>query len=118
MSFIAGLRTRRAVKIRRGLTIPVLLLIVWEVSSRTGLVDARFLPPLEDVFLTAKRELIDNDLIGELGVSLFRNVAGFIIGSAIGIVFATLLAVSRTADALITPTFNSLKQISYWPGFR
>ena len=48
--------------------IPVLLLVVWEVSSRTGLVDPRFLPSLEDVFLTAKRELIDNDLIGELGV--------------------------------------------------
>lgn len=112
MSLLAMLRTRRAVKIRRGLTIPVLLLVVWEISSRTGLVDARFLPSLEDVFLTAKRELIDNDLIGELGVSLFRNVAGFITGSVIGIAFATLLALSRPADALITPTFNSLKQIS------
>lgn len=112
MSFIANFQTRRGVKIRRGLTIPVLLLVVWEVSSRTGLVDSRFLPSLEDVFLTAKRELIDNDLIGELGVSLFRNVAGFLIGSAIGIAFATMLALSRVADALVTPTFNSLKQIS------
>ncbi|HMF66909.1 MAG TPA: ABC transporter permease [Phyllobacterium sp.] len=112
MSLIATLQTRRAVKIRRGLTIPVLLLVVWEVSSRSGLVDARFLPSLEDVFLTAKRELIDNDLVGELGVSLFRNVAGFLIGSVIGIAFATLLALSRPADAVITPTFNGLKQIS------
>lgn len=112
MGLPAVLRSRQAVRVRRGLTIPVLLLIVWEVLSRTGLVDERFLPSLEDVFLTAKHQLIDNDLIGELGVSLFRNVAGFLIGSFIGIVFATLLAVSRTADALITPTFNGLKQIS------
>ena len=112
MSLAATLQTRRAVKIRRGLTLPVLLLVLWEVSSRTGLVDARFLPSLEDVFLTAKRELIDNNLFGELGFSLFRNIAGFFIGSVIGILFATLLALSRTADALITPTFNGLKQIS------
>lgn len=108
----AALQSRRAIKIRRGLTIPLLLLIAWEVSSRTGLVDPRFLPSLEDVFLTAKRELIDNDLIGELGVSLFRNIAGFLIGSIIGVIFATLLAVSRIADALVTPSFNGLKQIS------
>ncbi|MGH6861245.1 MAG: ABC transporter permease, partial [Phyllobacterium sp.] len=112
MMSIKVLQTRKAVKIRRGLTIPLLLLVVWEVSSRTGLVDPRFLPSLEEVFLTAKRELFDNDLIGELGVSLFRNVAGFLIGSLIGVAFATLLALSRSADALIRPTFNGLKQIS------
>ena len=112
MSVPASFRTRRLVKIRRGLTLPVVLLVLWEVSSRGGLVDARFLPSLEEVYFTAKRELIDNNLIGELGFSLFRNVVGFFIGSGIGILFATLLALSRTADALITPTFNGLKQIS------
>ena len=104
--------SERVLKIRRGLTLPILLLILWEGSSRSGLVDPRFLPALEDVFLTAKRELIDNNLIGELGFSLFRNTAGFLLGSALGVLFATLLALSRVADALITPTFNGLKQIS------
>ncbi|MRG57693.1 ABC transporter permease subunit [Phyllobacterium sp. SYP-B3895] len=104
--------SERVLKIRRGLTLPILLLILWEGSSRSGLVDPRFLPSLEDVFLTAKRELIDNNLFGELGFSLFRNIAGFLLGSALGVLFATLLALSRVADALITPTFNGLKQIS------
>lgn len=104
--------SERVLKIRRGLTLPILLLILWEGSSRSGIVDSRFLPSLEDVFLTAKRELIDNNLFGELGFSLFRNIAGFLVGSAFGVLFATLLALSRVADALITPTFNGLKQIS------
>ncbi|WP_027232247.1 ABC transporter permease [Phyllobacterium sp. UNC302MFCol5.2] len=104
--------SERVLKIRRGLTLPILLLILWEGSSRSGIVDSRFLPSLEDVFLTAKRELIDNNLFGELGFSLFRNIAGFLLGSALGVLFATLLALSRVADALITPTFNGLKQIS------
>jgi sulfonate transport system permease protein len=102
----------RVIRFRRGITLPILLLILWEVCSRTGLADPRFLPSLEDVALTAKRELLDNDLIGELGFSLMRNIAGFLIGCVLGVVFATILALSRTADRLITPTFNGLKQIS------
>ena len=44
--------TSNFVRIRRGLTLPLLLLIAWEASSRFGLVDIRFLPPIEDVILT------------------------------------------------------------------
>lgn len=102
----------RFVRFRCGITLPILLLVAWEVSSRTGLVDARFLPSLEDVFATGKRELIDNDLIGELGFSLMRNIAGFLIGCVLGVAFASLLALSRIADRLVMPTFNGLKQIS------
>jgi sulfonate transport system permease protein len=102
----------RFVRFRRGITLPILLLVAWEVSSRTGLVDARFLPSLEDVLATGKRELIDNDLIGELGFSLMRNIAGFLIGCVLGVAFASLLALSRIADRLVMPTFNGLKQIS------
>lgn len=105
-------RASRFVRFRRGITLPILLLVAWEVSSRTGLVDARFLPSLEDVVATGKRELIDNDLIGELGFSLMRNLAGFLIGCVLGVAFASLLALSRIADRLVMPTFNGLKQIS------
>ena len=105
-------RASRLVRFRRGITLPILLLVAWEVSSRTGLVDARFLPSLEDVVGTAKRELIDNDLVGELGFSLMRNIAGFLIGCVLGVAFASLLALSQLADRLIMPTFNGLKQIS------
>ena len=105
-------RASRFVRFRRGITLPILLLVVWEVSSRTGLADARFLPSLEDVIATAKRELIDNDLVGELGFSLMRNIAGFLIGCLLGVAFASLLALSQIADRLMMPTFNGLKQIS------
>ena len=109
---LAATNSDRFVKLRRGLTLPLLLLVLWEVASRSGLVDARFLPSLGDVFLTARRELIDNNLMGELGFSLFRNIAGFVLGSVFGLLVGTLLALSRSANALIMPTFNGLKQIS------
>ena len=73
-------QTSNIIRIRRGLTLPLLLLVVWEASGRLGLVDVRFLPPIEDVILTAKHEIIDNGLVGQLGSSLLRNIAGFLIG--------------------------------------
>lgn len=100
------------VRLRRGLTLPLLLLLAWEASSRSELVDPRFLPSIEDVILTAKREIIDNGLTGQLGSSLLRNLAGFLIGCVFGVSFATLVAGTRTGDRLIMPTFNGLKQIS------
>lgn len=102
----------RTVRLRRGITLPILLLLAWEISNRTGLSDPRFLPSLKDVVLTAKRELIDNDLSGDLAFSLMRNLTGFLIGAAIGIVFAAVVASSRIADRLVMPTFNGLKQVS------
>ncbi len=105
-------QSSRFVRIRRGLTLPLLLLVAWEGSSRFGLVDVRFLPPIEEVVLTAKREIIDNELIWQLVSSLLRNIAGFLIGSVFGVVAGTLLSVSRLADRLAMPTFNGLKQIS------
>ncbi|NMN68790.1 ABC transporter permease [Rhizobium sp. 57MFTsu3.2] len=102
----------RLVRIRRGLTLPLLLLALWEASSRLGLVDPRFLPGIEDVVLTAKREIIDNGLTGQLTASLLRNIAGFLIGCILGVSFGTLVAVTRIGDRLVMPTFNGLKQIS------
>jgi sulfonate transport system permease protein len=104
--------TSPSVRFRRAITLPILLLVVWEVANRTGMADPRFLPSLEEVVLTAKRELIDNDLFGDLAFSLMRNLIGFLIGCVVGISFATLLALSRIADHLIMPSFNGLKQIS------
>ena len=105
-------QSSRFVRIRRGLTLPLLLLVTWEASSRFGLVDVRFLPPIEEVVLTAKREIIDNELVWQLVSSLLRNIAGFLIGSVFGVAAGTLLSVSRLADRLAMPTFDGLKQIS------
>ena len=115
-----------SVRARRGLVLPALLLLLWELSAHLGWVDRRFLPPLEQVAATALHELRDGDLLLHLSASLSRNLTGFAIGSAAGVVFGAWLGLSRTARELINPTFNALKQIavlawipliSIWFGF-
>jgi sulfonate transport system permease protein len=110
----------------RGIVLPILLLALWEVSSRTGLVDPRFLPPLETIAGTAWKETLDGALLTHLGASLSRNLAGFAIGAMLGIAFGAALGLSRTAGQLFGPTFHAAKQvavlawipiISIWFGF-
>jgi sulfonate transport system permease protein len=116
----------RSRRVLRGIALPIALLALWEVSSRAGLVDPRFLPPLETIARTAWTETCDGALFTHLGASLARNLAGFVVGTAIGIAFGAALGLSRTANQLFGPTFHAAKQIavlawipiiSIWFGF-
>jgi sulfonate transport system permease protein len=113
-------------RVLRGIALPIALLALWEVSSRAGLVDPRFLPPLETIARTAWTETLDGALFAHLGASLARNLAGFVVGTAIGIAFGAALGLSRTANQMFGPTFHAAKQIavlawipiiSIWFGF-
>ena len=100
---------RRAV---RGAFVPAALLVVWELASHLGLVDARILPPLERVGRTAIDQLTYHGLLGHLGSSLLRDMIGFALGTLAGLVVGMLLGLSRIADRLFMPTFNGLRQIA------
>jgi sulfonate transport system permease protein len=123
---VAETRQRRAQRIRRGLTLPFIVLLAWEFSSHTGLVDPKFLPPIEAVFKTAWQETISGALLLDLGASLARDAAGFVIGASLGVGCGLLLGLSDLADRLLGPLFHSTKQIavlawipliSVWFGF-
>jgi sulfonate transport system permease protein len=110
----------------RGLVLPIALVVLWEASSRLGLIDTRFLPPLETIARTGWQETVDGALLTDLGASLARDLAGFAIGAVIGVLFGALLGLSRSANQLFGPTFHAARQvavlawipiISIWFGF-
>jgi len=92
--------------------LPLLLLAVWEIVSKAGWADPRILPPLEQVARTAWHQATEEGLAYHLAASLFRDMAGFLIGATLGIAAGTALGLSRTADRLFTPSFNGLRQIA------
>jgi sulfonate transport system permease protein len=96
----------------RGALPPLLLIVAWEIASRARLVDPRMLPPLERVARTAFDQVIHGGLLYNLAASLMRDIAGFGIGTLIGIVAGTILGLSRIADRLFMPAFNGLRQIA------
>lgn len=113
-------------RLRRGITLPIGLLVLWELASHSGLVSRQFLPPLEQVALVAWRELASGELVTGLLASLRRDLLGFVIGASAGVAFGTALGLSRIASRVVAPWFHGLRQIallawipliSVWFGF-
>jgi sulfonate transport system permease protein len=86
----------------------VTLLITWEFAVRLGLLPGSLIPRPSVVVADFMRMLEDGTLLVHAGISLFRLLTGFFIGSLVGISCGTLVGRSRRASALIEPTLLSV----------
>ncbi|MCB8878003.1 ABC transporter permease [Acidisoma silvae] len=91
---------------------PVILLILWEAASHSGLVDPRFLPPLEQVWIAGRAEWASGDLAAAIRASLARDILGFIVGSTIGTVLGVVIGLSKTTQRLLGPMLVVHRQIA------
>ena len=105
-------RRERRIWLRRSVTLPLLLLLAWEIASRLGFVDPHILPPIEDVLARGWHESLQGGLGTSLYASLARDLLGFVIGAAIGTATGLLLGFSRLADRLFGPTLRVHRQIA------
>ncbi len=90
---------------------PVLLLILWEVGSRSGLIPSRVLAAPSTVAATAAQMLASGDLIRNLAVSLGRVAAGFSLGLVSGVALALTAGLSRWGETLLDPPIQMLRTL-------
>ncbi|MGC4251400.1 MAG: ABC transporter permease [Sphingobium sp.] len=87
------------------------LLALWQIACLTGLFPPQVLVPPSGV----AKALLDMTASGELqrhvGDSLQRLLIGFAIGAAAGMAFGATIALSRLAEAALSPTFLTLWQV-------
>lgn len=102
----------RWVRIRRGLTLPILLVLAWWVLTAAGLVDTRFLPPIAAVLNKGAIEWTEGALLANLQASLLRNLTGFAIGGLLGLAFGMALGISPLFERLFGPLFHGLRQVA------
>jgi NitT/TauT family transport system permease protein len=81
----------------------VLALALWEAASRAGLIDPTILPSFSDVLAGFGRLLTTNKLLQHCEISLFRQMSGFLLAGAVGIVCGILMATSGWARFAIEP---------------
>lgn len=96
----------------RGFVLPLGLLALWEAASHFGWVDIRFLPPLEEVAARAIAEFDQGGLAIDVLASLGRDLAGFVIGSLLGIGAGLVLGFSRLAQKIFGPSLLVHRQIA------
>jgi len=97
-----------------------LLLLLWQFSVSSGLVESRLLPSLGRVWGALVANLDNGVLIYHTGITLSRAAAGFVLAGAIGIPFAMSMARSVTARNLFEPIFffgYPIPKIALFPVF-
>ncbi len=94
-----------------GSLIPIALVIIWELSSRLGWVAPHLLPApttvLEEVVSMAQ----SGELWGHIWITLYRVLAGFLVGASVAIVLGAATGYSKLANQLLDPMLQALRAI-------
>jgi sulfonate transport system permease protein len=96
----------------RGFVLPIALIVIWYAVTSLKLVNTKLIVPPAGVVITGIKELSNSDFYLGIGLSLWRDLSGFALGSMIGIAVGSLIGASRLADKIIGPTFHTARQIS------
>ena len=81
----------------------VIIAVVWEASSRLGLVSSMSLPPLSDVIKSGIDMIRDGELITNGLTSLYRAATGLALAVVIGAVLGLAMAWWKPVNVLLAP---------------
>ena len=77
--------SRRTQELTLTIAGPVLLLLLWELLSRTEIINQIYWPAPSKLWPTAVEMFRERDLLGDIEISMFRILAGFVIGTIPGV---------------------------------
>jgi ABC-type nitrate/sulfonate/bicarbonate transport system permease component len=84
---------------------------VWELIARSRIVNAVLFPPPSTVAVAVLDWIHSGQFFDDLAASLFRVTAGFLIGTAGGIMLGVLTGQFRLISSLLSPLFHILRPI-------
>lgn len=90
---------------------PLVLLLLWEVGSRTGFIPDRVLAAPSAVLQTMFDMILSGELPSNLLVSLGRVIVGLGIGIGLGIALGLVAGLSRTGEVTVDPLMQIKRTI-------
>lgn len=99
--------------VRRALpwSVPVLVLLGWEIASKAGWLSSRVLPAPWSVATAFWTLLASGELLHHVAVSSGRALAGLAIGGGLGLLLGLLTGTFRLAETLLDTTFQMVRNI-------
>lgn len=91
--------------------VPVLLLIVWQVATASGLVAPRLLPAPTAVAEAFWVSLLNGTLIDHVWASTVRAFTGLALGGSVGLVTGLATGLSRHAETALDSTIQMLRNL-------
>lgn len=106
---------RRAPEWSIGLVAVLVVLAVWWIVTGTGLVSSLYLPSPKELG-TAFGDIVADgyqgtSLLSHIGISLFRTLTGFVLGSILGIVVGLAAGYYRPVGAALNPILAFMRPI-------
>ena len=87
------------------------LLALWELICQSGVVSSLFLPAPSSIIKALLEMIADGEIGISLAASLYRILAGFFIGSLIGLAVGLVTGTSALMDKIGTPIVNAIYPI-------
>ncbi|AXI10148.1 ABC transporter permease subunit [Oceanobacillus sp. 143] len=113
-------RSKNVEHIVLGSIIPIILLIIWEILSRLEVFPAYMLPAPSVVLGTIVGLGQDGSLWGHIGITTYRVLAGFVLGTAVAVVLGSFVGFYQKAEQLFDPmiqAFRSIPSLAWVPLF-
>ncbi len=98
----------------------VVVLALWEITTRTGLFNNFLLPPLSDVLVRGWRDLISGELPRHALATAYIAFVGFALAAAAGVAGGVLMSTSATVRRIMEPIVSvafPIPKISFLPIF-
>lgn len=86
-------------------------LLLWELVSRTGMVDPRFVPPASDVLVRLGEYLIDRAFWRDVGSTMYAWGLGLLVAVVAGSVLGFLIGSSRFLERFTHTTIEFLRPV-------
>lgn len=90
---------------------PIALLAIWEMLSRTGIADPRFIPPPSVIIRTLGTMVDSGELPFHVWVSVRRILLGFTLGAIPAVILGLAMGLARPVRALLMPIVSALYPI-------
>jgi taurine transport system permease protein len=96
----------------------IALAVAWEAAARSGAFTPFMLPALSAVLERIWQDLVAGDLLTNAGATLYRALAGFLVGAVAGIALGMAISRNRIADWFFDPIISAgfpMPKIAFLP---
>lgn len=106
-------RQRQRRTILKGLLLPVLTLIVWEIAGTAGHINPTVLPTPHLIAKEFYNLARSGELFFHLRYSLWRSFLGFLLGGSVGLVLGLWSGFTRFAEKQLDPSIQMLRTVPH-----
>lgn len=100
-------------KAAKGILLPVLTLIIWEIAGTAGQISPTVLPTPHVIAQEFYHLARSGELFFHLSISVWRSFLGFLLGGSVGLALGLWSGFSRLAEKQLDPSIQMLRTVPH-----